>query len=76
MTDAKKPKNIFVEDIFKQISVWYLPCNNRIFLFHEASIFNMPMIEREDGLKLITRPEFENDKVKEKEQKLIYIGKL
>lgn len=61
---------------YDKAEVWYHPIADRLFIFHKATFFELPCLEREDGVKYIcTHPYEILPEIQEKREKLIYIGK-
>lgn len=64
-------------DSYESAQIYYLPINDRFFIFHHATFFMLPCLEREDGVKLICRsPDDVNAAIKDEAAKLVYIGEF
>jgi len=72
-----------MSDLFSDYSkakVYYCPGAERLFIFHASTFFELPTLEREDGLKLILPdPKYVRELCglpMEARYKLVYIGEL
>lgn len=71
--------NAGILDQYGKATVWYHPMTDRLFIFHRATFFMFPCLEREDGKKLVLNSPLEFKKtfdIPDEIPDLEYVGEL